>query len=45
VVTDDMQGMARRKLSLTRIPAGVVTVDFYQRFRTRAKSGLFRAQE
>jgi hypothetical protein len=40
-----MQGMARRKLSPTRIPVGGGTVDFDQRFRTRAKCGPFRAQE
>jgi hypothetical protein len=32
-----MQGMARRKLPPTRIPVGGGTVDFDQRFRTRAK--------
>jgi hypothetical protein len=45
VVTDGMQGMARRKLSPTRIPVGGGTVDFDQRFRTGAKCGPFRAQE
>jgi hypothetical protein len=39
-----MQGMAPRKLPSTRRPIGG-TVDFDQRFRTRAKSGPFTAQE
>jgi hypothetical protein len=44
-VTDGMQGMARRKMPSTRRPIGGRTVDFDQRFRTRAKSGPFTAQE